>query len=355
MHIVRIIGVWCLLLGMPTAAMADVVWLRNGDTLTGTFVNVRGKNLTLLTEMVGSVNIPVAQIASVYIVSRVSALVHGQMPVIGTLSLEPGGRWKVTNEVGAFWMLPVATIEVILPADRYSSIVGHRARLSQDWTGTADLGYSVQRGTQQTNTFSSNLDAKRERPIAPIFEPHARTNAHMTMLLSNAADAGASIGANTFSASVRQDFLFATDNFVFGIMQFEHVGAEGLTLRQTYGGGSGYDAIVTSRTTLSLLGGLTLVREGFSTGDGQSTAQLLTGLKLKFQITPRMRLDHTTNAYPNLTNLGQYHFDTRSSIDLKLTNRFSLNTGVLDLYLSNPTLEGQRNSFSLTTGIATTF
>ena len=48
-----------------------------------------------------------------------------------------------------------------------------------------------------------------------------------------------------------------------------------------------------------------------------------------------MRLDHSINAYPNLTNQGQYHFDTRTALDIKLTNRFSLNTSLIDLYLTN--------------------
>jgi putative salt-induced outer membrane protein YdiY len=229
------------------------------------------------------------------------------------------------------------------------------ARPWQDWAGTVNLGYSVQSGNQQTNTLSSSVDARRERPPAPIFSHHGRTNVHLTMLLSNAIEAGTSIGANTFSTSMRQDILFAPGNFVFGIVQFDHVGTEGLSLRQTYGGGSGYDVVLTRRGTLSFFAGLTFVREVFSTGGAQQTAQLLIGEKFRFQLTPRVRLDHTANTYQNLSILGQYHFDTRTAVDVKLTNRFSLNTGLIDLYLTNPAPGSRRNNFALTTGIAATF
>ena len=43
------------------------------------------------------------------------------------------------------------------------------------------------------------------------------------------------------------------------------------------------------------------------------------------------------------------------SLDVKLTNRFSLNTSLIDLYLSTPSAGSRRNNFSLTTGITTTF
>jgi len=87
---------------------------------------------------------------------------------------------------------------------------------------------------------------------------------------------------------------------VFGIAQFDHVGTEGLFLRQTYGGGTGYDVTLRGRGTLSIFGGLTLVREQFSTSavrdelstttGPDQTAQFLFGDKIRYQLTPRVRL-----------------------------------------------------------------
>jgi hypothetical protein len=361
-NIARIACVALALLGMAAAAQADVVLLKNGDRITGTFVNVRGTNLTLQADTLGSLTIPVEQVDAVFLGVIVTVIVRGQPTLGGRLELGPSGNWQVTDDNDITRTVGAASVDVILPVARYQSIVEHEASPWQDWTGTINLGYSVQRGNQQTNTFSSSIDARRERPPAPIFERHGRTNVHLTMLLTNATEADASIGSNTFSTSVRQDILFSPGNFVFGIVQFDHVGTEGLSLRQTYGGGSGYDLPLPRRGTLSVIAGLTLVREGFSTaGDGfsigedEQTAQLLLGEKLRLQLTPRVRLDHSANAYPNLSNVGQYHFDIRTAIDVKLTNRFSLNTSLIDLYLTNPGPGSQANNFALTTGITTTF
>jgi hypothetical protein len=217
------------------------------------------------------------------------------------------------------------------------------------------VGYTVQHGDQQTHTFSSSIDAWRERPPDPIFVPHGRTIVHQTVLLARAAEAGSSISSTTFSTGVRQDVLFTTGNFVFGIVQFDHVGTEGLSLRQTYGGGSGYDRSLTRRGTLSVIVGLTLSRERFSTGETEQTAQLLTGEQIRFQITPRVNLHHSANVYPNLSIRGQYHFDIRTALDVNLTDRFFFNTALTDLYLTNPAPGSRRNNFTVTTGITTAF
>jgi putative salt-induced outer membrane protein YdiY len=356
MNIARAVSTLLAVLAFAVPAQADVVTLKNGDRITGVLVSVRGRTVNLQNGALGPVTIPVGQVASVVVDEMVTVVTREGRPRRGWLSLGASGDWELTdNDDGVTRTIGPSAIDVILPVARYQSIVEHVANPWQDWTGTANLGYSVQRGNQETNTLSSSVDARRERPSALIFARHWRTNVHMTMLLSNAVEDDTSIGSNTFSASVRQDRLFAPGNFVFGIVQVDHVGTEGLVLRQSYGGGSGYDVTVANRGAVSIFAGLTFVREEFSSGEAQQTAQLLVGEKIRFQATPRIRIDHTANAYPNVSVLGRYHLDTRAALDIKLTNRFSLNTGLTDLYLSNPAPGSRRNNFVLTTGIGVTF
>jgi len=274
----------------------------------------------------------------------------------GDVTLEPSGDWQIVRaDDDVVHVIRAGDVTVILPTDAYLAIVSHEATPWQDWTGSASLGYSVQRASQETNTFSTILDTKRERPASPVFEPHWRTTVHVTALLSNAVEEATSIGTNTVNASLRQDAFFAPGNFVFGVVQYDHVGAQGLTLRQTYGGGAGYDFAQTARASLSVFAGLTFVRESFITNADQQTVQGLIGEKFRFQLTERAGLGHTLNVYPNLTLPGQYHFDTNTSITIKLTDRFSFTTGVLDLFLSNPAPQSERNNFALTTGLTATF
>ena len=335
-------------------ARADVVTLKNGDRVTGTLVTVKGGNLELKSDVLGDLTIPLAQVASFSADKPAVVMVKGQKPVQGQLQLESSGDWQVTAS-GKPQTVAAASVDVIMPAEDYQKLVEHTAKPWQDWKGTATLGYSIQRGDQQTNTFSTTVAAVRERPATPIFERHWRTDFGLNTLLAHAAQDGTSVTSNTISTSLRQDYLFAPDNFVFGLAELDHVGAQGLYLRQTYGGGYGHDLIATSRTSFSVLGGITFVHEKFFTGAYDQSAEALLGEKLGIQLTKRVRLDHDLNVYPNLSTTGQYRFDTATSLSAKLSNRFSLNTGVIDLYLSNPALGSRKNNVAFTTGLGYTF
>ncbi|HEV3278077.1 MAG TPA: DUF481 domain-containing protein [Terriglobia bacterium] len=337
-----------------TIALADVVTLKNGDRITGTLVDVKGGNLDLQSPILGSLSIPMAQVASFSAEKPVAVLVKGQEPVQGQLTLQPSGDWQVA-ENGKTQTIAAASVDVIMPADAYQKLEEHTAKPWQDWKGSASLGYSLQRGNQQTNNFTTTINAVREEPATPTFERHWRTNFDLTTLLSNSEQADSFVTSHTLSTDVRPQYLFTADNFVFGLAEFDHISTQGLYWRQTYGGGYGRDLIKNARTTFSVLGGLTFVHEKFFTGAWDQTVDALVGEKLGFQISKRVRLDHDVNFYPNLTDTGQYRFDTSTMISAKVAGKFSLNSGVIDLYLSNPPVGNRKNDVTFTTGVGYTF
>jgi putative salt-induced outer membrane protein YdiY len=335
-------------------ARADVVTLKNGDRVTGALVTVKGGNLRLKSDIMGDLTIPMAQVVTYSAAKPVAVVIKGQEPVEGSLELEPSGDWQVTAN-GKTQTIAAAKIDVIMPADTYQTLVVAAPKPWQAWKGTAGLGYSLQRGNQQTNTFTTTISGVRERPEAPIFAPHWRTNYGFTTLLSHAEQDQSTITSHTLTTSVRQDYLFSHENFLFGLAQLDHVSTEGLYLRQTYGGGFGHDVISNSHTTFSLLGGMTFVHEKFFAGTYTQSAAALAGERLGMQITKRTRLDHNLNFYPNLSNTGQYRFDTSATFSFKLSNRLALNTSAIDLYLSNPPPTNRKNNITFSTGIGYTF
>jgi len=335
-------------------ARADVITFKNGDKLTGSLVNIKGGNLELKSDVLGDVTIAVGKVQSFSVAKATIITVKGQGPVQGRVELGSSGDWEIT-ENGKTRTVAAASVETVMPAEAYHALVEHEARVWQDWKGSANLGYSLQHGDQQTRTISSVIAAVRERPEAPIFSRHWRTNYGLTMLFSRAEKTGVSVKSNTITTNLRQDYLFTRTDFVFGFAQLDHIQAQGLYLRQTFGGGYGHDLIHNDRTVFTLLGGMTYVHEKFYTGRSDQIAELLTGEKLGMQLTKRIRLDHCFNFYPNLSNGGEYRFDTASNVAMKLNKRFSLTAGVIDLYLSNPTPGSQNNNVALTTGIGYTF
>jgi len=352
---VKVLGC-ALLVFVSFAAMAraDVVTLKNGDRITGTMLTIKGGNLELKSDVLGDLTIPLAQVATFSAEKPAAVMVKGEKALQGQLQLKSSGDWQVTSN-GKSQTVAASSVDVIMPEEAYNKLVEHTAKPWQDWKGGASLGYAVQRGDQQTSNFSTTVTATRERPATPIFIPHWRTNYGLTMVFSHASQNGTSVTSNTLSTGLRQDYLYAPSDFLFGLVQFDHVGAQGLYLRQTYGGGYGHDVIKTSRTIFSVLGGITFVHQKFFTGAYNQSAEALAGERLGIQITKLVRLDHNLNFYPNLSNTGQYRFDTSTTLSAKLSNKFSVNAGVIDFYLSNPALGSHKNNMAFTSGLGYTF
>ena len=351
----------CTLLALTCAgitAQADVVTLKNGDRVTGTLSKISGGSLQLKSEILGDLTIPLKQVASFAAEKPVAVIVKGQQPQAavpqGQIELESSGDWQLT-ESGKPRTIAADSVNEIVPAEAYQKAEEHRAKLWQDWTGSASLGYGLQRGNQQTNTFTTTIKIVRERPATPIFGPRWRTNFDLVTLLSNSAENNVFVNSHTLSTNVRPQYLFTEATFVFGLVQFDHISTQGLYWRQTYGGGFGRDVIKSSRTTFSLLGGVTYVHEKFLNGEWDDSADALIGEKFGYQLSNRVRLDHNFNFYPNLSDTGQYRFDTGTTLSAKLAGKFSLNTSIIDLYLSNPPTGDKKNSLTFTTGIGYTF
>jgi putative salt-induced outer membrane protein YdiY len=340
---------------LASTGYADVVTLKNGDRLTGTLVTIKGGTLQLKSEILGSLSISMAKVATYTVDKPVAVITKGKEPVQGTLELTPSGDWQVKAN-GQTQTIAAANVDTIMPADDYHKLVVVKPAPWQAWKGGISVGETIQHGNQTANNFTTTINAVRERPDAPIFQTHSRTNFGLMTLLSHAASQdGSNVTSHTFSANLQEDYLLTPTNFVFGLAQLDHISTEGLYLRQTYGGGFGRDVIKRPRTTFSVIGGLTVQHEKFFTGLHDETLDGLVGEKLGEQITKRIRFDQNLNFYPNFTQGGEYRFDTNAILSIRLFNRFSFNASAIDLYLSNPPAGNQKNNITLSTGLGYTF
>lgn len=337
------------------SACADVVTLKDGERLTGNWVTVQGGNLNFHSDTLGAVTIPLAKVSSFSVSAEAVIVRTDHTTVRGQLELLPSGDWRVTH-AGSSQVVRAASVDTIMPEATYTALVEHKGKLYQDWHGSANLGYDLQRGDQQTGALSAGVAATRERPEAPVFIRHFRTDYSLLMLFSKAQQGSTVIRSNTITTLLREDYLFTPENFLFVSGELDHIQTQGLYLRQTYGGGYGRDLIHSSRMLFSVLGGLTFVNEKFYTGGpARQSAQLLLGERLSFALGPRMHFDHYVNFYPDLSDTGEYHFDTSSSLSFKLTSRLAANISLIDNYLSNPVPGNHSNNVALTTGVGLTF
>lgn len=351
----RLLCVFIILLLAAISACADTVTLKDGERLTGNWVTVQGGDLNFHSDTLGAVAIPLSKVSSFSSSTEAVIVRTDHSTVKGQLELLPSGDWRVTHG-GTSEVVSAAGIDTIMPEAAYTALVEHKGKVYQDWHGAANLGYDLQRGDQQTGALSASVSAVRERPEAPIFVPHFRTAYSLIMLFSKAQQGNTTIRSNTLTTLLREDYLFSPSNFVFVSGQLDHIQAQGLYLRQTYGGGYGRQVIHTKRTQFNVLGGITFVNEKFYTGGpARQSAEGLFGETLSVALGPRIRFDHYLNFYPNFSDAGEYHFDTASSLSFKLTKRLAANISLVDNYLSNPVPGNHNNNIALTTGVGVTF
>jgi putative salt-induced outer membrane protein YdiY len=348
----------CLFLAACCAlpGKADVAHFKNGDRLTGEWVRVEGDKIVFKTETLGEVQIPTEQLESFQSATPAVLLLKGGTSVRGKLALIPSGDWQVQTKTGKQWVA-ADSLQIIYPEETYKEKgLGHKPKPWENWKGKGALGYSLVRGDQSSRTLSVDFNATRRIPVVPYLNERSRTNYFLNMLFAHTQTPdGLRISANTFTSGVRQDFTFTPRDFWFLLAQFDHSDTQSLNLRQVYGGGLGHDLVKNSRVNLQLLGGVTFVKENFQLQVQRSNAEGLAGEKLSWKLTDWLGLDHFLSFYPNLTDRGNYRFDTSSTLSTKITSRLSFNTTFTDHFLSQPLPGRRQNEVILTTGLGVTF
>lgn len=327
---------WSLIFTLLAAVgvRAQVVQFTNGDRLTGKWVSVKGSTIGFQSKVVGAVSIPAAKVKSLTISEPLVALATGGQVISGREARLAGGVWTIETARGAR-TIQSKNLREILPQAAYRAVVAREsAKPWRGWKGNANFGYSLQRGDQQTHTLSIGFNAVRHQLGGAGLSDRWRTTFTYNMLFAKASTAGAQVQSNSLSTSLRQDYFFLPNNFLFVLGQVDHIQSQNLYLRQTYGGGYGRDLLSGTRLNVSVLGGATFASQKFVGVAAEHYGEALLGERVGVQFTPQIRLDHALNFFPNLSKMGQYRFDTTSTLAFKLNSWLNANLGVIDFYIS---------------------
>jgi putative salt-induced outer membrane protein YdiY len=356
-----------LLFGWSASLWADVLRLKNGDVIHGTWERVMGGNLLFKSDLGGEITVDVSKIKSLETATPAVALLPKGSTLKGKLEVTPQGKWRLVPNAPATTR-PAEHFLAAYPEKNFAKLERTvHAKPWQEWNGAANLGYGMITGDTQSRSFAANVNATRLQPNIPGLPVKWRSNFFLTALFSHAksSSSAAEISSNTFSGGLRQDRLFGTKNFVFVLGQYDYIQPQGIKLRQTYGGGFGRDMIHRPKLALSLLGGMTYVRTNLENTSAfplppgtsllQNSAQALVGEKVSAKLTKWLSLIHDINFYPNLTQTGEYRFDTATTLAVPLAKRLSFSISFVDFYLSNPLPGNHKNNATVSTGLGIRF
>ncbi len=341
-----------------TAALAqgEVIHLKNGDRLNGSFQRLLGGNIVFKTDNLGTLTIPAANVSSFSIPGPVVVILNNGKSERGYFSLT-NGTWQLKSGTQTT-TLKLADVTAIYPYDVYNKENPNGPhRPWEDWKGQGALGYVLQQSSQHSKSLSINFTSSRVEPALPGMAPRRATHFSLNMAYATVTQSGVTTKANTLTSVLRQDFFIggSARNYLFLQGEWDHIQPQELTLRQTYGGGFGRNLVQHPRFTFSVQGGLTYVRSSFSTGVLRNEMEALAGEKIVATVFKRLNIDHEFDVYPSLTSTGDYRFNSVTALNAPISKRLSFNITLTDEYLSPPIPGTQANVLILSTGLGVNF
>ena len=213
----------CLALCAASAPLlADTVWLKNGDKLTGTIQLVDGGKLLLKTDYAGSITLNMTKVATL---ESDQALLVKQDDFVGehAKSLRPAGQGQVMLVNGeAPRVVELASIsQMMVPRPLVQDLA---------WTGTLDFSADYKRAANDVRDYNIDLDTKARHGawrhgITAEYDHETKDDERKTDRVELGYDL---------------DRFFTQKFFWKGQLKYSHDRVEELETQRTIGTGPGY-------------------------------------------------------------------------------------------------------------------
>jgi putative salt-induced outer membrane protein YdiY len=339
-------SVLLLLLFVGAVVNAEQISLKNGDRLTGTIVSMDGKKLVLKTTYAGDVSInwnSVEQFAS------------DQPLVVTTVDkktltgpVRSGGPDYVVATTQGNQTIAKSDVAVMRSlADQAAHEKSLHPGMLEGWSGGGNLGLAFARGNSETTNLALGFNAKRKT--------------EKDAWIVNAASIYSTDGdlnrttANSFQGLIRYDHNLTKRVFAYGVFAGGYDELQDLNYRLMPGGGLGFHAIATEKTTLDLLGGPGYTRESYSTGLTRNLITLTLGDEFSYKLSDRTTIVQNLYYLPSLNDTSNYRITGDFGIATKLNGWMTVNLLFNDRYNSQPVLGNKKNDVLFTTGLGITF
>jgi hypothetical protein len=308
----------------------DVIYMDNGDRITGEIKGLTRGILTVSTDSLGTVSVEWIHVASVATDVRFQVEMADGAILLGTLAPDPAvDRVLVEGDDGG----SEARNEIV----RLAPI---EDRLRDRFQGSASVGASYSQGgnTLQTNAaFNSTYFAERYQ-------------AQVSASWNSTSDSEGNNDTQRGDLGFMYRRLRPNRWFGAGFAQAQRNEELGVDLRVSAGGGVGRFLVQSDRTEFIATGGLALSRQWSpsGTGSGTVTSDDLEGvIVLEYDYfvldSPEVTLSSDLSIYPGLSNWGSLRSDFDASLSWEIVNNLFW---ALQVYLSydNDTEPGAANS-----------
>ena len=245
------------LFGASVWSQAEQVTLKNGDRLTGAIVSMDGKKLVVKTSYAGDVSIDWGEVTQFSSDTPLVITRTDKQVLSGTVATE-GQDVMITTAQGSQKLALADVSAMRSPADQAVYEKSLHPGMLEGWAGGGSFGFALARGNSETTNLALGFDATRKTAkdewvvdAASVYTTDAKTSV---------------TSANSFQGLIRYDHNLTKRLFAYGAFAGGYDELQNLNYRITPGGGLGFHAIASERTTLDLLGGFGYTRESYTTG-----------------------------------------------------------------------------------------
>jgi len=294
---------------ISTPCMADTVTLDNGDRLTGTIARLENGKLVFNTNYAGDIKIDLGRIRDLQSEGPMTVVLGNDQRLYGKLSGDGAEITVQPSDHGAPRQEPVGKITDILPG----VVTGREWKRS----GHVNIGWS---------DSSGNTDVSRLHADAEMIAQQGRNRYTAGIAVNYATDHGTETESNGL-AYAKYDRFFTQKWYAYANSTFEHDKFRDIRLRSTLGLGTGYQAIASSRTNLSLESGIDYVYTDFYSTPTEQFPALRLALKFDYYLLPdKLQFFQKTEGYVSLENVKKSFARNATGLRMPLAGNFVATT-----------------------------
>jgi len=294
---------------ISTPCMADTVTLDNGDRLTGTIARLENGKLVFNTNYAGDIKIDLGRIRDLQSEGPMTVVLGNDQRLYGKLSGDGAEITVQPSDHGAPRQEPAGKITDILPG----VVTGREWKRS----GHVNIGWS---------DSSGNTDVSRLHADAEMIAQQGRNRYTAGIAVNYATDHGTETESNGL-AYAKYDRFFTQKWYAYANSTFEHDKFRDIRLRSTLGLGTGYQAIASSRTNLSLESGIDYVYTDFYSTPTEQFPALRLALKFDYYLLPdKLQFFQKTEGYVSLENVKKSFARNATGLRMPLAGNFVATT-----------------------------
>lgn len=332
-----------------TSLFADQVVLKNGDRLTGTITKSDDKTLLIKTEFAGDVTIQWPAIQEVTSTQPLHVALSNGKTVVGPIATSDGSFAVTTTASGTVTVAKSDVTALRSEAEQTAYEKTLHPGLLQGWAGGANIGFALTAGNSETKNLALAFTADRK-----TLHDETSLYANTVYATNDAPGANPSTTANTIQAGTRYARNLTDRLFAYVGADFQTDALQQLNLRSVLGGGLGFHAIKSDRTTLDFLGGLNYTRENYDTFNRNLIALTL-GEELTHKLGASTLVTQKLYFFPDLNETGEYRATFNLGTVTKINKWLGWQNAFGNIYVTNPPVGTKKNDIVLTTGLNFSF